>query len=79
MTKAEQLRYANAPAIAVYGLTNHGGIEIVDFIEDAVIYRYNFGTPQEVHRAKLYLGVKECSFRTIAGYSIRLDDCQNVG
>ena len=68
--------YADRKPIGVYPMTNWGGIEILA-IEDYefVFYRFNFGEPQEVHRSRLKFGEKVTSFKTYAGYSIRLDDC----
>lgn len=81
MTKKEKKEYENKRPIGVYCLSNWGGIEILDIlygIDDYVVYRFNFGEPQELHRAKINYGVNHSSFRTSAGYSIRLDECMRV-
>lgn len=81
MTNKENEVYRNKPVVAVYPLSNWGGIEILDIlygISDFVIYRFNFGEPQEAHRAKIRYGANHSSFRTTAGYSIRLDECMSV-
>lgn len=81
MTKQEKKEYENKRPIGVYCLSNWGGIEILDIlygIDDYVVYRFNFGEPQELHRAKINYGVNHSSFRTSAGYSIRLDECMRV-
>lgn len=81
MTKKEKQEYENKRPVGVYPMTNWGGIEILDIlygIEDYVVYRFNFGEPQELHRAKIRYGVNHSSFRTSAGYSIRLDECMRV-
>lgn len=81
MTKKERKLYENKTPVAVYPMTNHGGIEILDIlygIDDYVVYRFNFGEPQELHRAKINYSVNHSSFRTSAGYSIRLDECMRV-
>lgn len=81
MTKQEQEQYKEKKPVAVFGMTNCGGIEIMDIlygIDDYVVYRWNFGTPTEVHKAKINYGSKHDSFRTSAGYSIRLDECMRV-
>ena len=81
MTRTEQQRYAEAPVIATYCMCNWGGIEILDIlygIEDYVVYRFNFGEPKEVHKAKIKYGARHDSFKTYAGYSIRLDECMRV-
>ena len=78
MTRTEQQRYADAPVVAVFPMTNHGGIEILDANDEYVVYRFNFGEPKEAHRAKIRYGARHSSFKTSAGYSIRLDECMKV-
>lgn len=81
MNKTEKKAYESKQPVAVYPMSNWGGIEILDIlygIEDYVVYRFNFGEPQELHRAKINYGVNHSSFRTSAGYSIRLDECMRV-
>ena len=81
MTKEMKEKYKDAPAVATYCLSNWGGIEILDIlygIDDSVVYRFNFGEPQEAHQAKIHYGVNHSSFKTCAGYSIRLDECMRV-
>lgn len=81
MNKKDQMKYKDKRPVGVYPMSNFGGIEIMDIlygIDDSVVYRFNFGEPQEVHRAKINYGVNHSSFRTTAGYSIRLDDCMRV-
>lgn len=82
MTKQEKEQYKDKRVIAVYPMSNWGGIEILDIlygIEDYVIYRFNFGEPQEVHKAKIRYGVNHSSFKTCAGYSVRFDECLRIG
>ena len=82
MTKEEKRAYEGKRPIATYLMNNWGGIEIMDIlygIDDYVVYRFNFGEPQELHTAKIRYGVNHSSFRTSAGYSIRLDECERVG
>lgn len=81
MNKAEKKAYESKEPVAVYPMSNWGGIEILDIlygIEDYVVYRFNFGKPQELHKAKIRYGVNHISFRTSAGYSIRLDAFERV-
>jgi hypothetical protein len=81
MNKQEKMEYKDKQPVAVYPMSNWGGIEILDIlygIDDSVVYRFNFGEPQEVHRAKINYGVNHSSFRTTAGYSVRLDECMRV-
>ena len=78
MTKHEQEMYTNRKAIAVFPLTNWGGIEILDILDDYVVYRFNFGTPDKAHMSKIRYGANVTSFRTYLGYRINLDDCMRV-
>lgn len=81
MTKKEKEVYKDKKPVAVFGMSNFGGIEVMDIlygIEDYVVYRWNFGTPTEVHKAKINYGANHHSFRTSAGYSVRLDECMRV-
>lgn len=75
MTKQE---YSERKPVAVYPMSNWGGIEILGVEDEYVYYRFNFGEPTEAHRAKINYGVKHHSFRTSAGYSVRLDECVRV-
>ena len=81
MTKHEQEMYTKRKAIAVFPLTNWGGIEILDILyglDDYVVYRFNFGTPDKAHMSKIRYGANVTSFRTYLGYRVRLDDCMRV-
>lgn len=81
MTKQEKKEYENKEPIATFVLCNLGGIEILDIlygIDDYVVYRFNFGKPEETHRAKIRYGVNHSSFKTFVGYSVRLDECMRV-
>lgn len=79
MSKAEQDMYLAKSAIAVYPMTNHGGIEILEIDEETVVYRWSFGDKlSEAHKAKIRYGKNHSSFKTSAGYSIRLDECVSV-
>lgn len=57
----------------IYALSNWGGIEIIGDIEytpdaDYVYWRYNFGTPQKIRKAKIYCNLSgRCYFRTPNG------------
>ena len=82
MNKQERDQYKDRKAVAVFPMTNFGGIEILDIIygiDDYVVYRFNFGEPKEAHKAKIRYGTNYDSFRTYAGYTIRLDECLRVG
>ena len=67
--------------IAVYGMSNFGGIEILDIqygINDSVVYRYNFGTPQKARTARVqYTSKCEPFFRSPSG-RVYLNECMRV-
>jgi len=80
MTKEEKKMYADMRPIAVYGMSNWGGLEILRIeygIEDYVISRFNFGEPEEkIHKSKINYGVNHNTFR-VGRYTIRLDECMS--
>ena len=79
MSKAEQDMYLAKSAIAVFPMTNTGGIEILAIDEETVVYRWSFGNKlSEAHKSKIRYGEHHNSFKTSAGYSIRLDECMRV-
>lgn len=48
--------YKNKEPISALPLSNWGGIEILDIvheINDYVVYRFNYGTPEKIHKAKI--------------------------
>lgn len=72
MKKSE---YQNAQAIAVYGMTNTAGIEILDLNEDRAIYALNCGGKRhKVRQSQLRYGVNDTTFRTPYG-TIKLSEC----
>ncbi len=78
MSKAEQDRYLTKKAIAVFPMTNTGGIEILDIDEERVVYRFNSGSKlSEAHKSKIIYGKRD-RFKTYAGYSVHLDECVRV-
>ena len=73
MTKQEKMQYADKKPIAVYPMSNWGGVEILDIlygIEDYVVARY-YG--KSYHKVK----INGNSFR-IGRFTIRLDECLRV-
>ena len=73
MTKKEKAKYSEKKPIAVYPLSNWGGVEILEFIygtDDYVVARY-YG--KSYHRVK----INGNSFR-IGRLTINLSDCMNV-
>lgn len=82
MTKAEMEKYKDKKPIAVYPMSNWGGIEILDIeygIDDYVICRFNFGEPEDkLHRVKVTYGARSTTIY-VDGTRIRLGDCMRVG
>lgn len=81
MTKAEMEQYADKKPIAVYPMSNWGGIEILDIvygIDDYVVARYNFGEPEKkLHKVKINYGLNSSSFKLDGNY-VSLDNCMRV-
>lgn len=77
MTKQEMEQYRDKKPIAVYPMSNWGGIEILDIeygIDDYVICRYNFGEPEDrLHRVKINYGARTTSIY-IDGMRVRLNE-----
>lgn len=82
MTKQEMEQYRDKKPIAVYPMSNWGGIEILDIvydIEDYVIWRYNCGEPEEIlHRAKIQTSTTGRFFIRLNESRIMLDECMRV-
>ena len=80
MTKEEKKMYADKKPVAVYGMSNWGGLEILDIvygIEDYIISRFNFGEPDKtIHKTKInYSG--DCPTFRVGGYTIPLNECMH--
>ena len=82
MTEAEMAEYENKEPIAVYPVSNCGGIEILDVlygIDDYVVCRYNFGEPEKkLHRVKVKYKGTGLPYVYIDGTQIALGDCIRV-
>lgn len=80
MNKQEKAKYKDREPIGVMCLSNWGGIEVLDIeygIDDHVIWRFNYGEPQELHRSKINYGVNDSSFRA-GRMTIRLSEVMRV-
>lgn len=68
--------------IAVYGMCNFGGIEILDIeygINDRIVYRYNFGQSEnKIHKARTYDTVGGRLYFNTKHGRIYLDECMSV-
>lgn len=67
---------------AVFCMCNYGGIEILEIengINDSIVYRYNFGTPENKnHKARIYYTVSgNAYFKTKTG-RVYLSECMRV-
>lgn len=72
---------ANKPVTGLWADSTFGGIEIIGDIEytpddDYVYWRFNYGTPTSIRRAKIYYGTNP-HFRTPHG-RIYFKDIQRV-
>lgn len=70
----------NKPVTGVWADSAFGGIEIIGDIEygitNYIYWRFNYEVPEDIHRAKIYLG-KRPYFRTSKG-RIYLDNVVRV-
>ena len=77
MTKKEMEKYKDKKPIVVCPMGNWGGVEILDIehgIDDYVICRCNFGTPEKkLHRVKVYYGEKAATIY-IDGEMLKLEN-----
>lgn len=82
MTKAEMEFYKDKKPIAVYSMSNWGGIEILDIIygiDDYVVARYNFGKAEDkVHKVKIRYGADDNTYFRLDDYRVNLDECMRV-
>ena len=82
MTKEEMKAYKDKKPVAVYPMSNWGGIEILDIehgIDEYVIARFNFGTVEEkLHRIKIEYNKHGVPYFIMSGNRVRLDDCMRV-
>lgn len=82
MTKEEQEYYSSKTPIAVYPVSNWGGVEILDILygtDDYVVCRYNFGEPEKkLHRVKVQHNKGGIPFIFLDGSYVRLDECLAV-
>ena len=81
MTKAEMEQYKDKTPIAVYPVSNWGGVEILDIehgINDYAICRFNFGEPEtKLHKVKVNYGPRS-TYIVVDGTNICLTESQRV-
>lgn len=82
MTKQEKLNYSTKKPVAVCSICGCFGVEILDIIydiNDYIVYRFTGeNNIKDIHKSKINYGLNISSFKTSAGYSIRLNDCIRV-
>ena len=81
MTKQERAKYLDKKPVAVYPMSNHGGIEILDIENgyyDYAIVRYNLGRPENMHKVRIRHNAHHRSFFIIYDMRIYLDECMRV-
>jgi hypothetical protein len=81
MTKQEIAQYQDKKPIAVYPMGSWGGIEILDIIngiDDYVIWRYNYGSPDKLHKAKVLINDVGHQYIRISGSRVKLDNFMRV-
>lgn len=81
MNKKEKERYKNQRPIGVMCLSNWGGIEVMDYFEEdgeyKIVWRFNYGEPQELHKVQLNVRSERMSFRA-GNMTIHLDEVMRV-
>lgn len=71
-------RVENLKPLAVYCMSNFGGIEIVDtgeWMDTVIFYRFNFGKPERVHFAKVHETATGRGYIRTRKGRIYLDEC----
>lgn len=83
LNKEERLNYQNKESIAVYGLSNFGGIAIIDIIygiEDYIVW-YNSQIESEkrkIHVSKIYCSENGGFFKPYGSLYVKLSECLRV-
>ena len=83
LNKEERLNYQNKEPIAVYGLSNFGGIAIIDIIygiEDYIVW-YNSQIESEkrkIHVSKIYYSENGGFFKPYGSLYVKLSECLRV-
>ena len=81
MTKQEIAQYQDKKPIAVYPMSNWGGIEIMDIIngiDDYVVWRYNYGSPDKLHKTKVLINDAGHQYIRINESRIKLENFMRV-
>lgn len=83
LNKEERLNYQNKEAIAIYGLSNFGGIAIIDIIYDTddFIVWYDSQIESEkrkIHVSKVYYSENGEYFKPYGSMYIKLSECLRV-
>ena len=77
MNKQEKAIYKDARPVGLYPMSNFGGLEVLDINSDFVICRFNFGTPDTLHRVRLNYGVNNTTFR-VNGMTFKCSEIMRV-
>ena len=82
MTRRDMEQYKDKTPIAVFPMSNWGGVEILGIeydIDDYVVCRYNFGEPEEkLHRLMIRTDNDGQTFFVLDSRTIYLDECMRV-
>ena len=74
-------QYANTTPIGIYGMSNWGGLEILDIqygIDDYAIASFNFGTRQDIRRHKIQTAPSGRLFIRKQGTRFYLDEVMKI-
>lgn len=77
----KQALYENKQPIAFLGLSNWGGIEVLDVFDELLIYRLNFSSdkPMKVRQAMIYHNMAGDAYCKIQGSRTYLSTMMKVG
>lgn len=79
----ERLNYSNKEAIAFYGMSNFGGIAIIDIIysiDDYIVW-YDSQIESEkrkIHVSKVYYSENDGYFKPYGNTHVKLSECMRV-
>jgi hypothetical protein len=84
LSKEERLNYQEKEPISVYGISNFGGIAIIDIIHDVDEYivwydsQIESSEKRKIHVSKIYYSENDCYFKPYGSMYIKLSECSRI-
>jgi hypothetical protein len=84
LTKEQKAEYQKKEPVAVYGLSNFGGIAIIDIlygIEDYIVWydsQIESSEKRKIHVSKIYYSENDCYFKPYGSMYIKLSECSRI-